>query len=84
MGELREVVAQGDIRASLTALRNRLAEQIDGAKYAKDVAPLSQRLVEVLERLEQLPDPGKVDTVDEFTTRRDQRRAEARKTAAGS
>ena len=77
-------VGQGDIRASLEAVRDRLAEEIDTARYAKDVPPLVQRLVDVIERLEKLPDSGQVDTVDEFTARRERRRAAAREAAAGS
>lgn len=83
MVDLRTVVAQGDIRASLMALRDRLAEEIDSRQYA-NIAPLAQRLVEVLERLDKLPVPGQVDTVDEFTARRAVRRTQVREAAAGS
>lgn len=84
MDDLRTIVAQGDIRDSLIALRDRLAVWIDQAKYAKDIPPLVQRLADVLERLEKLPNPEAVDAVDEFAARRASRRAAAREVAAGS
>lgn len=44
----------GGRRAGLEALRDRLAEQIDGCDSARDVAALSARLIEVLSQLDAL------------------------------
>lgn len=59
-------------------MRDRLADWIDKAKYAKDVAPLMQRLADVIEKLQALPDPARESTVDELAAARDARRAAAR------
>ena len=57
---LREVVAQGDLRASLEALRDRLAAGIDGASERQlvHVAPLAKQLADVLQALAALPVEG--------------------------
>lgn len=64
-GDFAAEVASGDHRRALIALRDRLA---DGVVAADDrrlihLAPLSKQLVEVLEKLEELPTP-KADSVD--------------------
>lgn len=74
---LAEIVAEGDQRASLEALRDRLAGWIDAAKYAKDIGPLAQRLADVMEKLDALPDPARESTVDDLAAARAARRASA-------
>lgn len=51
---LADVVAEGDRRASLEALRDTLAQALDEAE-PKDVAALALRLSKVLEELDNLP-----------------------------
>lgn len=58
---LAVVVARGDLRASLEALRDRVAATLDDARAAGElglVAPLSRQLADVLERLAAIPDPA--------------------------
>lgn len=43
--------ASDDRIEALKALRDRLAEAIDGVNCARDLAPLSSRLVEVLDKI---------------------------------
>ena len=54
---LAPVVAGGDYRASLEALRDRLAAGIDGATARQliHLAPLSKQLADVLKVLAELP-----------------------------
>lgn len=55
--ELTPVVSAGDYRASLEALRDRLAAAIDGAsdRQLVHVAPLAKQLQDVLKTLADLP-----------------------------
>lgn len=68
---LRTVVAEGDIRASLEALRDKLAIEVDAAN-GREVAPLAKQLADVLERLEALP-RTEGSRVDELARRRAER-----------
>lgn len=77
MGKLSEIIARGDQRESLEALRDNLADWIDRAKYAKDVAPLAQRLADVIARLDALPDERRESPVDDLARARAARRAAA-------
>lgn len=70
---LREVVAAGDRRASLIALRDELAKRLQDAD--RDVAPISRQLLLVLRELDQLPTPAEESKVDELANRRARRRA---------
>ena len=83
---LGEVVSQGDLRASLEALRDRLAAEIDGADQARDVAALALRLTDVLRQLDELPaaQGEAVNALDELRKRRADREPNAgRKAGAG-
>lgn len=64
----REVVADGDLRASLEALRDELAEAFDDANPAIK-AQLAGRLQAVLTQLHTLP-AGKVSSIDDLSKRR--------------
>jgi hypothetical protein len=57
--DLSGVVAAGDYRASLEALRDRLAAGIDGSSERQliHLAPLSKQLADVLKTLAELPAP---------------------------
>lgn len=48
---LAGVAAKGDALATLKALRDRLSREIDECDSARDVAALSQRLMDVLEQI---------------------------------
>ena len=56
---LRNTVSEGIYRKSLEALRDRLAEGIDGASERQliHLAPLAKQLADVLQALEDLPIP---------------------------
>ena len=67
---LSAVVAKGNARASLEALRDLLAGQIEGCDSGRDVAALSARLLDVLARLDALPAAVKGTVLDEVAERR--------------
>lgn len=56
MGNLVEAAKSGDKRATLIALRDKLAETIDNCESGRDMAANSKRLMEVIAELESLPD----------------------------
>ena len=69
---LSEAVSGGDRRKSLEALRDRLAVDLDVCESARDVAALSQRLMDVLKQLDELgapADESEGTVLDEFTKR---------------
>lgn len=67
---LAAVAATGDTGATLRALRDRLARQIDATDSARDVAQLGALLDKVLERLAALPAERKGTPLDELSARR--------------
>ena len=69
VGAPRETPADADYRARLVALRDRLEGAVLEAAH-RDLAPLSARYADVLDKLAALPDVVEVDVVDEFTARR--------------
>lgn len=75
--KLSTVTAKGDRRASLERLRQTLAESIDADPPPRDLAALSNRLMQVLTELEQLgsPEAAKESKRDELARRRAEREA---------
>jgi hypothetical protein len=81
---LADVVATGDYRSSLLALRDRLALEVERVaedgfcpqckRGSSSVAPLSKQLADLLATIEALP-TGEASHVDDLTTRRDRRRS---------
>ena len=57
MGNLVEAAKSGDKRATLIALRDKLAETIDRCESGRDMAANTKRLMEVMAELEAMPDP---------------------------
>ena len=57
MTNLVEAAKSGDKRATLMALRDKIAETIDNCESGRDMAANSKRLMEVMAELEALPDP---------------------------
>jgi hypothetical protein len=79
---LEDVVAAGDHRKSLEALRDYLARRLDEPwTHGRDAAPLAQRLTDVIEKLAALPDPAGVSQIDDLERARRERRARPRKAA---
>lgn len=73
MKPLAEVVADNDHEASLKALRDRVAAQIDETDSARDVAALSNRLQDILTQLAEITSGGatrKGTALDELQERR--------------
>jgi hypothetical protein len=60
---VRTVVAEGDLRKSLEAVRDKLAGQLDEAG-PRDSAAISRQLVAVLERLDRLTGGGEESELD--------------------
>lgn len=75
MGNLVEAAKSGDKRATLIALRDKLAETIDNCESGRDMAANSKRLMEVMAELESLPDPSeiKISKHDRLKERREKR-----------
>lgn len=67
---LAKVAASGDIGATLRALRDRLAADIEVCESGRDLAALSARLTDVLERIAALPAEKKGTALDELARRR--------------
>ena len=79
MGAVADVAGQGDLRASLEALRDRLAVAVDGCE-ARELASLAKQLSEVLRVLASLPGEEQSD-LDDLAHRRRKRRASVSKRA---
>lgn len=57
---LVDAAKSGDKRATLIALRDKLAETINNCESGRDMAANSKRLMEVMSELESLPDETKI------------------------
>ncbi|MBQ0113610.1 MAG: hypothetical protein KBT03_10805 [Bacteroidales bacterium] len=57
MANLVEAVKSGDRRATLIALRDKIAQTIDNCESGRDMAANSKRLMDVIAELDALPDP---------------------------
>lgn len=67
---------QGDRRATLLALRDRLADELDSCDSKRDVAALALRLQSVLAELAEIPEKGLEPTpLEVLKARREARRA---------
>lgn len=69
--------ATGDQLATLTALRDRLADEVDNCDNPRDLAPLSRQLTLVLARIAELAPPSEVSIVDQLAARRAARIADS-------
>lgn len=81
---LHETAVKGDRAATLRTLRDRLAKQIDETESGRDVAALSQRLVDVLRQIAELEkqEPAQKGTaLDELNARRHARESGAARQA---
>ena len=78
---LHEIVAQGDRAASLRAIRDNLAKQLEESIPAY-AAALAHQLTDVIRELDSLPASESTDHVDDLEMARDARRAAARASAA--
>lgn len=57
MTDLISAAKSGDKRATLIALRDKLAETIQYCESGRDMAANSKRLMEVMSEIDSLPDP---------------------------
>lgn len=57
MANLIEAAKSGDKRATLIALRDKLAETIERCESGRDMAANTKRLMEVMAELDAMPDP---------------------------
>ena len=71
MTNLVDAAKSGDKRATLMALRDKIAETIENCESGRDMAANSKRLMEVMAELESLPDPKekRVSKHDRLKTR---------------
>lgn len=56
MANVLEAVQSNDRRATLVAMRDKIAETIDGTESGRDIAALTKRLAEVMAEIDALPD----------------------------
>jgi hypothetical protein len=83
LGEFAETLKAGNLRASLEALRDRLALAMEEA--SSGVQPqIAAQLRGVLKDLDALPDGKKVTTADDLRNRREARRSQAAAVALAS
>lgn len=76
MTNLIDAAKSGDKRATLVALRDKLAETIEHCESGRDMASNSKRLMEVMEELESMPDPNatkKISKHDRLKAKRENR-----------
>lgn len=62
-------------RATLVALRDRLADEVDRCDSARDLPALARQLAAVLEQIDSLPSGVEVSAADEIAQRRAARRS---------
>ena len=55
MSNVLEAVRSNDRRATLVAMRDKIAETIDGTDSGRDIAALTKRLAEVMAEIDALP-----------------------------
>jgi hypothetical protein len=75
-GRVTGAVGGGDRRTALEAVRDKLAAELDEAT-GRTAAVVAKELRATIAELEALPGGKEVSAVDEFTARREARRAEA-------
>jgi hypothetical protein len=82
MNDFRDVIKKGTRRQKLEAIRDRIAEEMDGdfeccscnkprRSQGSETAALVQRLTGVLDELEKLPDESHVSRYDELKAKRE-------------
>ena len=59
MADLVKAAQSGSKRETLEALRDKIADSIQGCESGRDVAALSKRLMEVMNEIDALPKPKK-------------------------
>lgn len=64
---VRTVVKEGDLRASLEAIRDLLAARLDDAT-PRDTAAITRQLTSVLERLDRLTGGGEESPLDQIAS----------------
>lgn len=74
---LASVAAEGDRTATLKALRDRLAREIERCESGRDVAALSRQLTYVLEQIDANPGEVEGSPLDDLAKRRAGRGASA-------
>lgn len=57
---LVDAAKSGDKRATLIALRDKLAETIENCESGRDMAANSKRLMEVMAEIDAIPDPAAI------------------------
>jgi hypothetical protein len=76
------VVARGDRRKSLEAIRDHLAAELEDSPATVAIAPMAKELRAVIEELDSLPLSKEESKVDDLTAKRESRRAAARRAQA--
>ena len=72
-----DTVASGDRKASLEAIRDTIAEEIEAGVPARDLASLTRRLIAVIDALDEMGHGEKESAADEVKRKREERRKRA-------
>lgn len=72
--DLIEAAKSGDKRATLIALRDKLAETIQNCDSGRDMASNTKRLMEVMAEIEALPDETKKESKHDRLKRKNENR----------
>lgn len=70
MAKLSSIAKKNDRRKTLEALRDVLAEQIEGCSSGRDIAALSLRLMNVEDELSRIPNEDEAPSAVEMARRR--------------
>lgn len=74
MTNLIDAAKSGDKRATLIALRDKLAETIQNCDSGRDMASNSKRLMEVMTEIEALPSENKKESKHDRLKRKNEKR----------
>ena len=79
MGDLLKAAKSGDKRATLIALRDKLAATIENCESGRDMAANTKRLMEVIAELEKIPAPNqkKASKHDQLKQKHENRQTKA-------
>ena len=75
MAGFADTIKRGDRRASLEAIRDEIAVEIEAGVPARELAALLRRLESVIETLDSMEDPEGESDADRIRREREERRA---------
>lgn len=80
---IQEIIARGDRRESLTAIRDYLADLLIDDVPEYTVVKITQQLINIIRELDELPKEEARSAIDEVKRKREERRAAAALAGSG-